>query len=236
MEEIQLEITNWDKHNPRKDVKHPSWFALSNRFLEDPEFFDFTPIQLKAILYIWCQASQKNSANITIRFAHAKRVCDIDSKSILLVVQALEKLGHLKSRTESVRGAYVDVQNPYATNRQTNRTEQTEQDTVAVNFVSPTPVVVDASPPDVFSNLSFKTKERLDALYPDREFVFRESVKMQIWLEANRSKSPKSVRGWSKFVMGWLERGWENYRKTMQSSGVKTDDLAEWAKSMRVVE
>ena len=115
MEEIQIELTNWEKHNPRKDVKRPSWFALSNRFLEDTEFFDFSPIELKAVLYIWCQASQKNSATITIKPLHAKRVCDIDHKYLRSAIEKLEILKHLKTRTRPVRERDVDVRNPYAT-------------------------------------------------------------------------------------------------------------------------
>jgi len=121
MDKITVTVTNWEKYNPRKDIKHPTWFALSNRFLEDPEFFEFTPLELKACLYVFCQASQKNSPEVTIIPSHAKRVCDIDRVVLDRALQKLAEIGAVRldtdprtqperARTESVRDRQTDKQ------------------------------------------------------------------------------------------------------------------------------
>jgi hypothetical protein len=59
--------------------------------------------------------------------------------------------------------------------------------------------------------------EQVLKIYPDKEFVSREKEKMKLWLSTNEKKAPKSKSGWTRFVMGWLERGWERYRKSIGS-------------------
>jgi hypothetical protein len=43
-------------------------------------------------------------------------------------------------------------------------------------------------------------------------------TKMEIWLEANSHKTPKSKSGWCNFFMHWLRKGWEEHRKTIGSN------------------
>lgn len=125
MERITITVIKWEKYNPRKDIKHPTWFALSNRLLEDPDLFDFDPLEFKAYLYILCQASQKNQPNVTVNFAHAERVSNVSKKWIFAACDKLVKIGVLsidedprtqseRARTESVRDRQTD--------RQTNTT------------------------------------------------------------------------------------------------------------------
>jgi hypothetical protein len=88
---IEVEIINWSRYNPRRDYKRPVWFALSNRILENPSFFDFAADEFKAWIYILCQASQKNSACISLNFRHADKVCSISKRALLSTIDKLEK-------------------------------------------------------------------------------------------------------------------------------------------------
>lgn len=47
----------------------------------------------------------------------------------------------------------------------------------------------------------------------EEDWIETEFRKMTLWLSANRSRSPKSLPGWNRFVTGWLQRGWEKYRR-----------------------
>lgn len=123
---MDITILKWSKYNPRKDIKHPSWFALSNRFLEDPDLFVFDATELKGMLYLFCQASQKNSAEISINFIHAERVCQIKSKDLTSAIEKLSDIGavrirsdHERARTQTSRDNTIQDN----TNKQTRRTE-----------------------------------------------------------------------------------------------------------------
>lgn len=42
---IEFEVTNWDKYNPRNDVKHNWWFRNDNDMPEDPKIRQLTPFE-----------------------------------------------------------------------------------------------------------------------------------------------------------------------------------------------
>ncbi len=117
-------IHGWEKFNPRKDYKKPWWFALSNRLLEDPDFFDFTAEELKAWLYILSRASQENSSEIIIRTSHADRVCKIKPKAMSRSIDKLVRLGVISTsvqiRSDSVRDLYSTEQNNTEQNKTNN--------------------------------------------------------------------------------------------------------------------
>jgi len=86
-----------------------------------------------------------------------------------------------------------------------------------------------ASPTVIHKDLSFFINQKLLELYP-QEYLDREKVKMEMWLATNGHKKPKSDRGMVRFVTGWLSRGWEQYRKSLDSNKPKEKSFAEiWA-------
>lgn len=125
----QITITNWSKHNPRKDVKRPSWFAFDNRMVEDADFFDFNHAEFKAWIYILSRASQKQSGEIQIDARHAEQVCNIKVSDFSSAIQKLKRLNMItvgaSHVTRTLRPRHVHVRDPYATNRQTDITDIT---------------------------------------------------------------------------------------------------------------
>jgi hypothetical protein len=63
---MRIKILDWEKFNPRKDIKSSSWFRLENSFFTNPKFFNFTHEQKLIWLFILCQASQKQCDEITV--------------------------------------------------------------------------------------------------------------------------------------------------------------------------
>ena len=67
---------------------------------------------------------------------------------------------------------------------------------------------------------------KLLELYP-QEYLDREKVKMELWLANNQHKKPKSDRGMVRFITGWLSRGWDQYRRGLQSNEPKKKTFEE---------
>lgn len=125
---IEIEILNWEKYNPRGDVKKPSWFRFENSLIDDPQYFKWSAEELKALIYILSMASRKNSSRVSLYLEHADDVCNISEVTIRNVLQKMvlkQTLTVLKdSRAESAR---VHVQDPHATGRDgTNGTGRDE--------------------------------------------------------------------------------------------------------------
>jgi hypothetical protein len=124
---MNITIKNWSEYNPRKDIKHPTWFALPNRLLEDADLFSLEPIELKAMLYIFCQASQKNTDTISLNFQHADRVCQIKEKDLRRTLEKLSDLGRVQIRSDDVRERTESVRARDATDTTDRQDKQTQR-------------------------------------------------------------------------------------------------------------
>ncbi len=120
MEYIEIEVINWAKHQPRKDVKRPSWFALSNGILTDPKVFSLDAQEFKALIYFFCLASQSNSARVTVHFDLACRILNIPVESVRTAIDKLTDAGV----TSTLRPRVARVRKRTATDRQTDTTDR----------------------------------------------------------------------------------------------------------------
>ena len=136
---IEIEIINWSRHNPRSSIKAPRWFALSNRLFEDPDFYDFSHSEIIVWMYILCQASQKNSAFITVRFAHAMKIASIKQNVLTKTLEKLEKLQCIQRRVHDMNISVHGVNTTCVNTTQQYRTEQnkTGQDSTPIAPAEP---------------------------------------------------------------------------------------------------
>lgn len=126
MQTLVVKIRSWEKYNKRKDIKRPHWFALSNTILEDPDLFNLTNGEMLAYIYILCQASKKQSDEISINLTHAQKVSNIKQSDMLNAIEKLNKLQILIDiRTESVQNPYGSVRDPNASVRHTTLQDTT---------------------------------------------------------------------------------------------------------------
>lgn len=106
-----IEIVKWGHANNRKDIKNPSWFKFYHKFIDDPDFYDFTHSEIVCWIYILCLASRENKQGlVTINIEHAHRVQNLDSETIHQTINKLKRLQIIKIRT--LRGRYASVTNP----------------------------------------------------------------------------------------------------------------------------
>lgn len=128
MDFIEVTVRNFESYKGRADVTHNSWFRMSNRILEDPEFFEFTSSEFLVWIYILCQASKKNQATIQVFYQHAHHIARLPKN---VVNSAIEKLKIIRCidvvRNRDGRGRYVDDTQTCATrHNKHNKTDKTE--------------------------------------------------------------------------------------------------------------
>lgn len=217
MEEIEITIVNWEKYNPPKErVKYPTWFRMQRDTAISSGLEGLSAEQCWVWVQLLSECSRKNSGTIKIKPRRLAELSQVTEKTVFTTLYLLSKnntIEPLAANPRQIRGnfaAYIhtDIQ----TNRQTDTTKTCPSDAT----VSVAPQV----PGNPFlDSLSRLTKERLESLYPGgEEFVKREVEKMRLWLDANPKKSPRSKSGWSRFILGWLERGWDRERKHIPSN------------------
>lgn len=67
----------------------------------------------------------------------------------------------------------------------------------------------------------------------DIDYIKREIIKAVGWISANKAKASKPGPGANRFMSGWLDRGWESYRKSLPSN--KPGDTS-WMDEIRAQE
>jgi hypothetical protein len=144
MSRIELKVLGFDKYNKRSDIKHPYWFAMSNRFFEDPDFDDFTSDEKLVWIFILAQASSTKKATVEIVYAAFYRKTGIDPRALITASDKLENKKIISilardsfvSRTESERDPNGIRTLHYTTEHNTTEQNRTISTQNAPAFVS----------------------------------------------------------------------------------------------------
>lgn len=217
-----LRFTNWDKYNKRqKDIKRPYWFALSNEIFTDSFYAELTDQERQAFLWLLCEASKQNKyGELEVSVKLFSRVTGYKSAVLDSVIDKLLKSGR-------AAGSRQDGGRIATATRQDNTIQN-------INTTAPSKLVADGYPSDllpvasvlvekhVLPELAVKWQELYGAAY-----VVREIQSALAWELANPKKVKKNF---SRFMSGWLSRGWRENKKqastTLEVSGVKIINLA----------
>lgn len=103
---MKIEIINWHKFNPRKDIAHSAWFRINHAFMFDPEWEDMDGQELAVWLYLLCCASLKNKSELIFDPEIIARKARVEKSK---ADSALEKLEKKACISITSRARYVDV-------------------------------------------------------------------------------------------------------------------------------
>lgn len=98
---ITIRFKNWNKFNPRGESKRPNWFRMDNAILDHEDLFDLSSDQFRALVFLFCQASKKNSDTVRIRFAHALDKYKIKSDVIMSTILRLKQADMVEQMLDS---------------------------------------------------------------------------------------------------------------------------------------
>lgn len=101
---MKIEIVNWEKYNPRHDVKHTTWFRLQNTWWMDSAI---TPLDSdgKVIwLVLLSFASQRSCGVYDLDMTFVSTVTGVPEDKLLVVLNKLKDSGNIKIAT--LRGRY----------------------------------------------------------------------------------------------------------------------------------
>jgi len=229
-------ILNWEKYNPRKDLKATSWFRLQNSLFEDPSFFDFSHAELLAWIYLLSLASKRQKAEVRISIAHADRIGRLRERDLASAIEKLEAIGCVKLAENPRHADVTPTSHARTTTNVTNETDETNV-TDVTNAATSELAPEGASPPMIASLADPLTQEFLKSIkaevqeawvktYEDVEWIRHELRQAIAWCKANPARQPKS--NFARFFTAWLSRGWERHRKTLPTNRVKPKNDYSW--------
>lgn len=92
-----IEVLNWEKWNPRKDVKKPSWFRMENDLLDgNPDFDDFICEELVTWWWILSQCSRAQRGTIKCSLEKWERIRGIPVAKAWGAVEKLIEMGTVR--------------------------------------------------------------------------------------------------------------------------------------------
>lgn len=214
---VWVKVPKFKDYRPRKDIRHPSWLKLSNRIMEDEDFYAFTHEEICVFIYILCLCSQRDADTVLLNFEAAERKCRLKKDVVLSALTKLES-GRLcvrvpaASRTRHDRVAALGIEG-----------EEREETS------APTP-----SSQPVFKN----AKELRDAVdiitwhgwlkeYRDATWLEAEITKAFTFHSADPVKIPRTRGAWIKKLHTWFSIGNEKRSKSPPESTGQISGLAD---------
>lgn len=233
---VELEIKNWDKHNPRTDVKTAKWFKMSNEFFNDPEFYGMSLPGRMVWIFLLCTASKSMTGKIKINTQMVADNLRADIGTIDFAIVELERCGSVIASplalvpndintVESVRIRALEERR-----EEEKREEKKREDICSEQSSKPAKLKIVGHVPefqkpefiqDLLKNVLQETQALWLQTYQDVPWIIMEFTKIVNWLQVNPKKRPKS--GLDRFINNWLSRGWESHRKTLPASNSKLE-------------
>lgn len=140
MDEIFIQVTNWDKHQARKDVKCPSWFKLNHFIFDDPKMYSLDAEAFRFWIFLLCLSSKANKEGESpLTYDYAHRVLGISSTAYKSIIKKLQSKKMVTIRT--IRGRYADVRDMALREDKIREEERREEKKARERAVSQPPLL-----------------------------------------------------------------------------------------------
>lgn len=183
---MKIEIVNWEKYNPRNDVKSTTWFRLENTFWSDPAIFALTNDGRMVWVMLLSLASQRQLPTIQTDLAFVSAVLRIDESVTVAALKHLQAHGKIKMST--LRGRNVRGTAPSRARYDTDG--RTDEQTDETNVLPGAPGPGDCSHPELESNPFAGVRCKVC-----KTFIEKDSPTALAWLAANPPPTEIAPRG-----------------------------------------
>lgn len=207
-----IKFKEWHKFNPRKDIKHPAWFAFSNNFFSDPKIFELSIEEVLTFIFLLCEASRNNkNGEVFVSTVHYRLQSRMPERVLNRTLVKLQELQIIEQ--PRVRGLYASVRDPNTTDRQTDR--QYRQ-TVVCSEPSSKPLEPETLPVmkefESIKEILLSRKVKIEAqrswadAFPDTDWIIQKIRQAVAWEIANPLNKKKNF---TRYIQLWLSRDWD---------------------------
>lgn len=206
-----LRIVSWEKYNPRKDVKHTTWFRVENTFWSDPAIFRLNNDGKMVWMVLLSLASQRMSGLIEVDRELISGLLKVTIQFVDKTLNDLKVSGKIEIATSRRRNGHVPPTTDGRTDERTDVQESASLDLLAIWNANRGSLAEGRLTPGRRKQIAVRTKDHPDSLY------WVEVVKR---LARSSFATGKSDSGW-RADFGWLIKNDENHVKVSEG---KYDD------------
>ena len=224
-----VRVPGFDVYNGKSNGKSQNWFRLDSSLFMSSKFLSLTSVAKLLWLWVLSEAAKSSHRECVVHplsitsVVHGRSLSITSALNELLTLQWIQVLKYPYERTnERTGGGVMTVYKPEESPPQKNveniqqelpvlQSKPVLQNASATKLFSPKNQfeLIDAVPPDQLA--------LWDALYTDREFLERETIKAFQYYKNNPKKTPKTIRGWRAALSSWFERGWVRHVTKIKS-------------------
>ena len=222
-------VPGFDDYNGKSKGKSQNWFRLESSLFMSSKFLALSSVAKLLWLWVLSESAKSSRREVLVHplsiasVVHGKSLSITSALNELLTLQWIQVLKYPYERTNERTGVGVtDVSETTKSPPQKN-VENIQQE---LPVLQSNPVLQNASatklfsPKNQFELIDAVPPDQLalwDALYTDREFLERETIKAFQYYKNNPKKTPKTIRGWRAALSSWFERGWVRHVTKIKS-------------------
>lgn len=197
---MKIKIINWDKFNPRKDLKSMPWFRLSSDIGFSETLFELSIEQKWMWIFILSSCANKNSDTIVINKRYFSHHSGVKEQNIDKHLQVFEKRGLIVSPNGYERIRTDTIGN--VPNEHNERNEQNERtnDQERVNFDFD--LVYLNYPRKIGKSKGVEKLKKLIKTKTDYDLLL---LSVKNYSEISRDVEPKFIKHFSTFVSEWRD-------------------------------
>lgn len=199
-----IHVPQWKAYNPRRDIKHPTWFRFDKTIITDPKNLDITGREILAWIYVLTLCCESNADEIQVFQEHQKLFGRQGWEEFQEGIRALSVRGWLVVRTEP-------VQNPPATEPDPTRPDPTlfGADSAAAEIIPELEVV---APILEGRKISTDLQRSWIETY-HKDFVIQKIRELRQWELTAGAKGKK--KNWGRFYNTCFAKDWDKWSKRL---------------------
>lgn len=230
----KITVHKWDDHNP-KHKKSFKKFMFYNGFFSDVKIAQLRPTEVLIYVYLLCVCSESGSNQCQISVKSVPKQFRISSKSLSTQLTRLQSLQLVTlekmplNELKEMNRRDIKEMNITAEANETGQTQLFESDPPPVKKKALSTQVSKAAHrgcipefshdevcQDFLKNVTHRAQTAWLKAYPSVDWIVHEVRKANAWCETNPQKAPKDN---GKFMVNWLSRAFESFRKGLPSNG-----------------
>jgi len=99
MEIIKFSVRNWEKFQPRKDMKSLHWFRIDRDIFNDVNFYSLQISTKVFWFYVLCQCAKRNGSACEINIDAAASQIGCSKNDVLDSIEILEQIQYIENKT-----------------------------------------------------------------------------------------------------------------------------------------
>ena len=215
---MEIKIINWEKFNPRKDLKSMPWFRLSSDIGYSETLFELTVEQKWLWIFVLSTCANKNSDVITVNPRYFSFHSGVKQQNIMKHMEVFENRGLIQPTNVSDRIRTDTIE--YVPNEHNEHNEHNERTNASERLIFDFEKIYFEYPRKIGKTRGIAKLQKTILNQSDYDLLL---LSVQNYAEISRDKQNEYIKHFSTFV-----NEWRDYIEIQQTEKPREYDFAQF--------